>query len=316
MTPVRTLSQNSNNHETDQVLTKFSFIKLLLFLWHFLASVARGFYRNVTPISWQKKKDLKGKLILVTGAGGGIGTPLALKLAARGAKLILWDANGVANEATAKQCRNLGAEAVAHQVDITDRNKVYELADKIKSEIGTVEIVINNAGLLNPARFLDIPDQRIEKLMDVNTRSLFWTTKAFLPQMLEERKGHLVCVCSAAGLFGARGLVDYSASKFAAFGFMEALEYELHGEGFHEIDFTTVCPTFVQTAMINNFTIQYRNISILTSDYVAERIVDAIELNQRVMMIPRILYWLYAIKGLLPWNLYEGVIFRKRTKYS
>lgn len=83
---------------------------------------------------------------------------------------------------------------------------------------------------------------------------------------------------------------------------MEALEYELHGEGFHEIDFTTVCPTFVQTAMINNFTyvficyhskygqsidfrIQYRNISILTSDYVAERIVDAIELNQRVCLI-------------------------------
>uniref|UniRef100_A0A915D3P1 Short-chain dehydrogenase/reductase 3 n=1 Tax=Ditylenchus dipsaci TaxID=166011 RepID=A0A915D3P1_9BILA len=228
------------------------------------------------------KKNLHGKLVLITGAGGGIGRELAKSFALLGSRLILWDANADANEQSAKECRKIGAEVTTNNIDITDRDAVYCLAAKIQEQLGPLDVLVNNAGLLNNSSLLDTLDHKIEALFDVNTMALFWTTKAFLPSMLEQKSGHLVCMSSVAGIIGAPGLVDYSTSKFAAFGFMEALEHELRLQGHLDI---------------HSLPADYQQLKLLKPEYVARRVVEAVQINQRVLMLPTEIYWAYAAKG-------------------
>ncbi|KAH7728613.1 retinol dehydrogenase 10-like protein-like protein [Aphelenchoides avenae] len=214
-----------------------------------------------------------------------------------GCRLALWDICEDANEETATICRSLGAKATSYVVDITKREQVYEIAKRVKEDQGRVDILVNNAGLLNPTAFLDTDDERMDKLLDVNAKSLFWTTKAFLPEMLAQGSGHLVCVCSVAGIIGSPVLVDYSASKFAAFGFMEALQHQMALIGHDFIQFTTACPIYVRTPMIEEVEMHDARLPILKPDYVAEKIVRAVRANKRVIMLPKKIYWLYAAKG-------------------
>lgn len=131
-------------------------------------------------------------------------------------------------------------------VDISDRRNVYKNADLVKNEIGTVDVLINNAGIVTGNTFLDCPDHMIEKTFQVNMLSHYWvqcsflclcfviyldcfpqTTKAFLPDMLKKGKGHIVTMSSLTGMLGTYKCTDYSASKFATMGFHESLLTEL-----------------------------------------------------------------------------------------
>ncbi|KAL4671156.1 hypothetical protein H8959_003865, partial [Pygathrix nigripes] len=96
----------------------------------------------------------------------------------------------------------------------------------VKKEVGDVSILINNAGIVTGKNFLDCPDELMEKSFDVNFKAHLWTYKAFLPAMIANDHGHLVCISSSAGLVGVNGLADYCASKFAAFGLAESVFVE------------------------------------------------------------------------------------------
>jgi all-trans-retinol dehydrogenase (NAD+) len=286
------------------------FIEIVLWIWYVVESLGRAFYRNIFPSSWQSKEELQGKRALVTGSGGAIGRALALRLAEHGCNLILWDVIESSNAETARLCLKYGVDVRYECVDITNRKTIYEKAN----EIGPIDLLINNAGLLNPNGFLNTEDEKIDRLMEVNAKANFWTVKAFLPKMLEQKSGHLVAISSVAGLVGAPGLTDYTASKFALFGFMEALQHELAANGNTDIEFTTVCPIFVHTPMIDKLNIA-RQIPILETNYVADRVIEAIQLRQRCLMIPKRIYWLFALKAILPWNLYQSIIVNRRFKY-
>jgi all-trans-retinol dehydrogenase (NAD+) len=279
---------------------------------HWTTSLARSLYRNVTPSSWQKQKEISGQLVLVTGAGGVIGRELARKFAELGCRLVLWDVSEAANEETANICRKIGADAIAYVVDITNREAVYETAKRVRKDMGIVDVLLNNAGLLNPTTFLETDDTKMDRMIDVNIKALLWTTKAFLPDMIQQGFGHLVCVSSVAGVIGSPILVDYSASKFAACGFMEALQHQLTALGQTCIHFTTACPIYVRTPLIDEVEMSDTRLPILKPDYVAKRIVNAIRRNDRMLMLPRKIYWLYAGKGILPWNLYSSLVLHRR----
>uniref|UniRef100_A0A0M3HY18 Estradiol 17-beta-dehydrogenase 8-like n=1 Tax=Ascaris lumbricoides TaxID=6252 RepID=A0A0M3HY18_ASCLU len=105
-----------------------------------------------------------------------------------------------------------------YTIDVSRREVVYKTADEVRSEVGDVDILINNAGILNDGKFMDVSDERIRKVMEVNVMANIWITRSFLPSMLSKNCGHVVAICSVAGLFGASGLVDYSVSKFAIVG--------------------------------------------------------------------------------------------------
>ncbi|ROT75342.1 putative short-chain dehydrogenase/reductase family 16C member 6 [Penaeus vannamei] len=129
--------------------------------------------------------------------------------------------NGICNDETVRQVSAAGGECWAYTVDLCDRHSIYKVAARVKEEVGKVDILVNNAGIVTGRNFIDSPDELIQKTFEVNIMSHFWTTKAFLPDMISANKGHVVTVASLAGLSGVNKLADYCASKFAAVGFDE-----------------------------------------------------------------------------------------------
>jgi len=257
------------------------------------------------------KKDISGKKVLVTGAGQGIGALMAKKLAAKGARLVLWDVNQEANESTAASIVSSGGTASTYTVDVSDPAQIASAAQRVRDEIGVVDILFNNAGIVVGKTIDQIPAASIGKVMAVNSNAVMWTTNEFLPAMLaREEGGHIVTIASAAGLFGGRKLVDYCASKFAAVGFMESLTIELHGaenstdptlKGAKNINTTVVCPYFIATGMFTGAGGRFPwLVQTLTPEYVAESVVDAMLRNQDFLLTPRILWAFYCLKPFLP----------------
>jgi all-trans-retinol dehydrogenase (NAD+) len=121
----------------------------------------------------------------------------------------------------------------------------------------------------------------------VNALALFWTVRAFLPAMIERGRGHVVTIASAAGLGGTSRLTDYCASKFAAVGFDESLRLELKRLG-HPIRTTVVCPWYIDTGMFRGVKTRFRRLlPILDPDYVARRILGAVQADRRRLILPR-----------------------------
>ncbi len=243
---------------------------------------------------------ISGNTFLITGAASGIGRKMALGLATRGARIIAWDLN-------AKGLENLLAELagsghVADTVDVTDRVQVREAALRA----GAVDVLINNAGVVSGRRLLEISDEKIEQTLRVNTFGLFWTTRAFLPGMIQRGEGHIVTIASAAGLVGVSGLVDYSASKFAAVGFDEALRTELARVA-PRVKTTVVCPYYIDTGMFEGAKTRFSFLlPILKEDDVAGRILQAIEKNEPSLVLPAFLR-LMPLARMLPVRLFDQI---------
>ena len=150
-----------------------------------------------------------------------------------------------------RQIKKNGGTAYAYTVDLCSRQKIYEAAGKVKSDIGSVHILINNAGIVSGSTVLDTPDDKIIRTFDVNVLAHFWTIKSFLPDMISMKKGHIVNIASLAGHSGTNKLVDYCSSKFAAVGLDESLKIELKVQGHDYVATTVVCPYYINTGMFS-----------------------------------------------------------------
>lgn len=120
-------------------------------------------------------------------------------------------------------------------------------------------------------------------------------TKAFLPEMIEKNHGHIVTMASMAGLFGAAGLCDYCASKSAVIGFDESLRNELLRINKTGIATTVVCPNVINTGMFNGYSSSL--LPPLEPEYVADKIIEAVLTNQKILMLPKFMYFIYVFKG-------------------
>ncbi|NXT48628.1 RDHE2 dehydrogenase, partial [Pluvianellus socialis] len=171
----------------------------------------------------------------------------------------------------------------------------------VKKEVGDVSILVNNAGIVTGKRFIDAPDSLVEKTMEVNSMAHFWTYKAFLPAMMASNHGHLVSIASSAGVIGVNRLADYCSSKFAAVGFAESVDLEMRVLKKSGVKTTIVCPFVINTGMFDGCKSKWpRLLPILEPEYVAEKIMTAIRQDQEILMIPRCLYFLFALKFILP----------------
>ncbi|NWW77280.1 RDHE2 dehydrogenase, partial [Climacteris rufus] len=248
------------------------------------------------------KKNVSGEIVLITGAGSGIGRLLALKFARLGATLVLWDINEEGLNTTVRLARENGAGRVQSYIcDCSKRQDIYRVADQVKKEVGDVSILVNNAGIVIGKRFMDSPDPLVEKTMEVNTMAHFWTYKAFLPAMIASNHGHLVSIASSAGLVGVSHLADYCASKFAAVGFAESIDMEMRVRRKTGVKTTIVCPYFINTGMFDGVKTKWpRLFPILDPEYVAEKIITAIRQDQEILVMPRITYFLLVLNSFLP----------------
>jgi all-trans-retinol dehydrogenase (NAD+) len=264
-------------------------------LFNVVKSVAIGTVRLV----YSPKKNLKGEIVVVTGGASGIGRLMSLIFAKKGARVVIVDISS--GEKVVEEIQKQGGEAHAFTCDLSKREEVYRVADEIRKKVGDVTILINNAGIVSGQKLLQCRDELIAKTMDVNTTAHFWTTKAFLPSMLEKNHGHVVTIASSAGLVGVAGLVDYCASKFGAFGFDESLRLELHKIGKTGVHTTSVCPYFINTGMFDGCKTRFPLLlPILEPDYAANKIVTAVETNQQWLCMPWLLYTVPMLRSILP----------------
>jgi short-subunit dehydrogenase len=173
-----------------------------------------------------------------------MGRSLARLLLQEGCRVAIVDIRETALEEAREELSNHG-EVASYACDISDKEKVYALAQKVQAEFGTIDILVNNAGVVKSDPFLEKPDEVIERTVAVNLLAHFWTMKAFLPGMVAKKEGHVVNMASAGGLLGVPYISDYCATKFAVVGLTESLRQEFKLRGLRNIRFTYVCPNTV-----------------------------------------------------------------------
>ena len=248
--------------------------------------------------------DLTNKVTLITGGARGLGRLVAHKMAAKGSHLVLWDMADENLANTAREISAVGHKVTTYHCDVSNREMVYGIANKVKQDVGKVDILINNAGIVSGGPFLECSDQQLERTVEVNLLAHFWTVKAFLPHMVETNSGHIVTVASAGGIVGSSGLVDYSASKFGAFGFHEALRAELKKQNL-KIHTTVVCPFFIKSEMFAGVKTRFPFLlPILDTERVSQRIVDAIIMRKQRVIMPPLVYATWPLR-LLPVSIFD-----------
>jgi all-trans-retinol dehydrogenase (NAD+) len=248
------------------------------------------------------EKNVSGKNILITGGGSGLGQLMAIEFARKNARIILWDINQSGMKETSDLIIESGAasKCYCYTVDVSDRHQVKVTAEKVMFEVGDIDILINNAGVVSGMPFLKLPEEKIIKTMEVNSLAHFWTCKAFYPRMVEKKSGHIVTVSSMAGFNGGRNLSDYCASKFAAVGLHESLWYETRVSGLNDIDFTLVAPFQIDTGMFAGASSHI--LAPVKPRVATKHIVNAVLRRQEFVTIPTFLTYLGVLKFMIPYR--------------
>jgi dehydrogenase/reductase SDR family protein 7B len=195
------------------------------------------------------RTNLRDKIVLLTGAAGGIGRACARELAERGARLLLADADAAGLAQTRTLLRERGVEAVCITADLRRLDAVDRLADEALAHAGRIDVLYNNAGVMVASPVLDMEWSDYEELAAVNLWAPLRLTHRLLPGMLERGSGHIAVTASLNGLVTAPGTAGYGLTKAGLIAWHEALRAELRGRG---IGVTVVCPGFVRTGLFEH----------------------------------------------------------------
>lgn len=211
-------------------------------------------------------------VVIVTGAGRGIGRATAVAFAEQGYRIVVAEILARLGRQTAKQLRGAGVKAVFLQTDVADLSSVRRMVRTVLEHFGRIDCLINNAGVLRTGRFVDLPTRGVDRMVDVNLRGTIILTRAVLPSMLRQGSGAIINVASQLGKYGIADYVTYCASKFGVMGFTEALAAELTGAG---VRVWAVCPGLVDTPMARQAGISPRErAGLIRPERVARIIVD------------------------------------------
>jgi meso-butanediol dehydrogenase / (S,S)-butanediol dehydrogenase / diacetyl reductase len=203
--------------------------------------------------------DLRDRVAVVTGGARGIGRGMATALARQGVHVAVADlyrpeqttaGYTLATEQevvkTVEELRTLGVRAIGVPVDVTRGEQIQAMVQTVRRDLGPIDILCNNAGIVDVAPVVDMTEAQWDAIMDVNVKGVFLCCQAVLPGMIERRRGRIVNTASIAGKRGAARLSAYCASKFAVIGFTQSLAYEVAG---YDITVNAVCPGWLGTAM-------------------------------------------------------------------
>jgi len=232
-------------------------------------------------------KQLKGKIALVTGGASGIGKIMVRLLLERAAKVIIWDINELKIAETISEFSNKGTIS-GFTIDVSNVNQIKETALKVKEEIGAVDLLINNAGIVAGKYFHEHTTLDILKTMEINANAPMHITKEFLKEMLAQNSGHICNIASSGGLISNPKMSVYAASKWS-------VKKNIH--------VTTIMPYFINTGMFDGVR---SKIPILNPEVAALTIIKAIEKNKRMVTIPGYIYRLIKLgQGLMSINVLD-----------
>jgi all-trans-retinol dehydrogenase (NAD+) len=252
----------------------------------------------------KRKKDVQGKVFLVTGGAMGMGRLVAEHFARDGARVVLWDINAGELEKTVRQMTEREWEVYPYVVDVTDRALVYETAERVKEEVGAVDVLFNNAGIVKGGSFMEVDDEVHYATMDVNFNAYMWMTKAFMGDMMSRGEGHIINIASAAGLTHVPMATSYAASKAAVVNFTDSLRHEMRRLGHKGVKFTIVCPSYVTTGMFEGVKAPLL-VPWLEPQKMADKIYQAYHSDKKMVAEPAFVKIVPALRGLAPRWLYE-----------
>ena len=243
------------------------------------------------------ERDFSGKVVVITGAGSGIGRSTALLFARLGAKVHVVDLDGARAESVRAEIEEPGGKARAHKVDCTDPEALEQLAETVFAEDGAVDVLHNNAGIGHAGSVDETTLEDWQRVLDVNLMGTVYGVHAFVPRLLAQgRPAHIVNTASMAGLVPTARMAPYTTSKFAVVGLSESLAAELAPRG---IGVSAICPGIIDTAIVRDATMRgdlsrksekiqafYRKRGA-SPDVVAESVVDAVVKKRLIVPVPR-----------------------------
>jgi len=262
---------------------------------------------------------LRGRTVLISGGASGLGRGMAYECCRRGiAHLIICDINEDAVNEAASDIRagvaanNGDLQVSAYKVDVSSDESVRQMSAAIG---GSVDVLINNAGIVMGRRFLDLTPPIVTRALHVNTLSNFIMLNHFLPAMVRRNDGQIVTIASTMGMMASPGLSEYNASKSAQIAMHESLRLELTVDA-PGIRTLLVCPHAIDTGMFagimesNDLGTRITNLllPLLSQQYVVERVIDGIEDGEVWLVLPTVMRLLPLILKMLPTELLQGIM--------
>ena len=230
-------------------------------------------------------KDLRGKVVLITGAARGMGRCNAFNFAREGSRVVITDVDEVELSNTAGELNDKGYEAYPYVLDVADHDACFGLVEKVEREVGTIDVLINNAGIVECEDFLDVSEYSIRRTTEVNYLGQAWMMSAVLPGMVERGLGHVVNMASMGGKVASAKMGPYCASKHAVIGLTDSIRQELRGSGVH---FTIVEPGFVDTGMVRGVKVPFIT-RWISPEKVSDAILEAVKRNRGEIGVPAFL---------------------------
>jgi NADP-dependent 3-hydroxy acid dehydrogenase YdfG len=250
----------------------------------------------------KQPRILAGETAAITGAARGIGRATAEAFLRQGMKVAIGDVDVEVARQTASE---LGAAAIALPLDVTDRDSFTAFLDGAEAQIGPLDVLVNNAGIMQLGRFIDEDDLTARRMVDINIHGVILGMKLALARMIPRDRGHIVNISSQAGKFGAPGGATYSATKHAVVGLTEAVRGELRLMGAH-VNLSYVMPFVVNTELGSGLG-EARGMSNLEPADVADAIVEALQHGIVDVWVPKSAKRTNVLGVVLPRSLSEGM---------
>ena len=221
---------------------------------------------------------LKDRMAIVTGGGAGIGRSVCVNMVKEGAKVVVADINQETAQETADTLTKEGGDAMAFQMDVTQKSAVQTMAAEALKAYGKIDILVNNAGTDIKGAITELTERTWDTLMDINLKGVFLCTQAVSHSMIERRYGRIVNISSMAGKTGEPLTSPYCATKFGVIGFTQSIALEL---GKHNVTVNAVCPGPVDTDLIRQSVAQSAKIKgMAPEDFLQEFFINPTPLGR------------------------------------
>ncbi len=247
----------------------------------------------------KERRSLSGEVVAITGGARGIGKATAVALVRKGCRVAIGDLELELAERTATE---LGGGTVALPLDVTDRSSFAAFLDEAERQLGPLDAVVNNAGIMPVTPFEQEADDSIRRQLDINVYGVMVGTQLAMERLRRRRSGYIVNIASQAGKGGFPGIATYCGTKHAVVGFSEAIRAELRGSG---VEVVCVMPTLVNTELTSG--VGQKWLKAVEATDVANEIVDAMEVPRFDVFVPRANGALFRVMVLLPRGVREAI---------
>jgi NAD(P)-dependent dehydrogenase (short-subunit alcohol dehydrogenase family) len=248
-------------------------------------------------------RQIANRVAAVTGGARGIGRAIAHRLLQEGARVAILDLDEAEAATCAEALKGVGPEVRAYPLDVTRLADVHKTLARVEAELGPIDFLINNAGIMPLGAFLDQSPESDQRQVDVNLFGVLNGMRAMLPLMEARKRGHIVNIASVAGCMPAPYAAVYSATKYAVIGATESIRFEYAGSG---LDFSYILPALVDTELISG-TGRPRYPPPVQPRDVADAVLRALQTGRVEIFVPRFSRLSVLLPALLPRRVYERI---------